>query len=388
MTGRAGKLLPSRPVLADDAGESNPGPLGLGSPDYSSKEDRMNKDKALQIMDNRKKAGALVFARREEVEEISQQYEPVVTVLELDPSHFADVGMGNMYPMKSATNQIADAAGVSFTSNCGTKEKGSWADVKVTQEDGVFTVSGDYAIVGWAQGQRLKPDGKTRLSSVREYEFNVVDRANLDFISDAEKSDRKRYRGLAQARKHLLELKKFATQRASTGAQLAVIRELAGVPTAFKKDQIDKPMLFSQIIESNKYKVDMARELMQSSDGRQAVANSLFGTTQNLYGGGSAQIEQPRDVSPEKENEDMTYSGGEESFEDGWEEPQKQEESDPKENLLTKLEEYMHSGMMPPKGLQQISAAIDNPEAYSVEDLQDLVDRAHNAYQKRTGGAA
>ena len=352
----------------------------------------MDKNKALQIMEQRKKSGALVFARREEVEEISQQYEPVVTVLELDPSHFADVGQGNMYPMKSATNQIADAAGVSFTTNCGTKEKGSWAGVKVRDEGGLFSVEGDYAVIGWAQGQRLKPDGKTRLSSVREYEFNVVDRANMDFLSDADKQQ-PRYRTIAQARKHLLELKKFATQRASTGAQLAVIRELAGVPTAFKKGEVGKPMLFSQIIESNQYKVDMARELMQTSDGRQAVAGALFGNAQALYGDQAPQQiadGEPRDVSAEAAQQEETpqdNSGGDE-FDDFGDTGQQSEQLDEKSQVALDLEQYLASGQLPQKGVDLIQPAVEDPDAYTLEQLQDLLERAKKAYNRATGGAA
>lgn len=346
----------------------------------------MDKTKALQVIDSNQ-GKALMFARREEIEEVSQQYEPIVTVLQLDSSQFADVGMGNMYPMKSATNQIADASGVSFTTNCGTKEKGSWADVRVHQEkDGSFSVSGDFAIVGWAQGQRLKPDGKLRTSSVREYEFNVVDRANLDFVNDADKpNDRKKYSTLAKARKHLLELKKFATQRASTGAELAVVRELAGVPTAFKKGEVGKPMLFSQIIESNKFKMDVAEKLMKTPDGRQAVAGALFNTTAALYGNQTQQIDgsnpaEPRDVSPETEGEPQSDQWADEP------EPQQTGE-DPRERLVTELEAWLNSNVLSEKGREIVRHAVNNSSEYSVEKLEEYVQKCKAAADNQ-GGAA
>ena len=68
----------------------------------------MQKDKALQIM-TQHQGNSLVYARREEIEEISSQYEPIVTILEFQKDDFAPMGQGNFYPMKSATNRIADA---------------------------------------------------------------------------------------------------------------------------------------------------------------------------------------------------------------------------------------------------------------------------------------
>jgi hypothetical protein len=270
----------------------------------------MDNSKALAIL-NQNAAKGLVFARREEIEAISPQYEPIVTVLEFEPADFIDVGMGNMYPGKAATNRISDATGVSFLRDVGgTREVGSWSSVKVAKQAGGFwQASGEYKVIGTAQGQRLKPDGTPRLSSVREYEFNIVDRANEDFLKDATRDGGPKYASEVAALKHLYEIKKFATQRASTGAELAVVRELVGMPTAFKKDQIAKPMIFSQVVENNRFKVEIMREVMKSPDGRQAVVGALFGAANTLYGPSRAPMALPagadqppeRQVGPEPE---------------------------------------------------------------------------------------
>jgi hypothetical protein len=362
----------------------------------------MDNSKALAILE-KNRGISLVFARREEIEAVSPQYEPIVTVLELSPADFTDVGMGNMYPGKSATNRISDAAGVSFLHNVGgTREVGSWSTVKaVKQAGGFFQAVGEYKIIGVAQGQRLKPDGTPRLSSVREYEFNVVDRANEDFLKDFQKGSQAKYTSEVAALKHLLELKKFATQRASTGAELAVIRELVGMPTAFKADQIGKPLVFSQIVENSHFKVEIAREIMKTPDGRQAVVNALFGTAAALYG------PQPQAALPpgaEKGNADPAESARQVGFEPDEAPPAKQPQSgtdfdfdggepdpfaetEPKvdsevERLQGALAEYIAAGCLRENGKKACQDALDRGET-DVIILRDLVSKAKAAYDAR-----
>lgn len=264
----------------------------------------MDTAKALAII-NQHAGKSLVFASREEVENVSPQYEPVVSMLELSKDDFTDVGLGNMYPGKSATNKIADAAGISFIPGIGgTREEGSWSAVRLFRQPvgdkGFWQAQGVFKVIGVAQGQRLKPDGTPRYSSPREYEFNPVDRANEDFLKDYQENKGK-YISEISALKHLQELKKFATQRASTGAQLAVIRELAGVPTGFKSNQLFtvegkvKPMVFSQTIENSRFKMDIAKEIMKTPDGRQSIAQAMFGSSRALYGpqGQPQQVQAP-----------------------------------------------------------------------------------------------
>ncbi|WP_321991502.1 hypothetical protein [Marispirochaeta aestuarii] len=349
----------------------------------------MQKEKALQLI-TQHQSNSLVFARKEEIEDISPQYEPIVTVLEFQKDDFAPMGGGNFYPMKSATNRIADATGVSFTHNCGTREVGNFHSIKIDQspEGYFYVVDGNYAVIGYAQGQRLKPDGTPRLSSVCEYEFNVVDRANEDFLNDFTKN--KYIKTSIQARKKLLELKKFATRRASTGAELAVIRELAGVPTALKQEQINKPMLFAQVVENNQFKLQIARDLMRTPDGRQSVANAMFGTTQSLFGPQAAQpalttsedetvvSEGHEEVGPEPDEFDDFDDFGNDVV----------TETEERREILHVLEEYFHSGILPKSGRDRVQLALNNDGEYTIEQLRDLLKRCKDVEARRKGGVA
>ena len=340
----------------------------------------MQKNKALQIMAQHQ-GNSLVYARREEIEEISSQYEPIVTILEFQKDDFAPMGGGNFYPMKSATNRIADATGVSFTNNCGTREVGNFHTIEVNQaKDGYFTAVGNYAVVAHAQGQRLKPDGTPRLSSVCEYEFNVVDRANEDFLSDFQ--NKKYIRTAIDARKKLLALKKFATRRASTGAELAVIRELAGVPTALKQDQISKPMLFAQIVENNQFKLQVAKDLMKTADGRQSVAQAMFGTTQALYGP-QGQGDALQRIVDSTEQQEVASLPEPDPFDDFDEPPIAAPELDERQQILQQLEEYLNADILQEKGRAVIGAALKNPDPIPTEKLYEYLEKCKAAQQRR-----
>ena len=260
--------------------------------------------KAIATLASFKNKG-MTFARREDMESVSQQYQPLVTIVEFQPPDFTDMGMGNMYPGKGATNRIGDAAGVSFIEGVGgTREEGSMSSLKLVKtEGGYYQIEGKYTVVGTAQGERLKPDGTPRRSSVCEYGFDVVNRTNAEIVKDQQKAaaDRKLTTELS-CRARLLELQKFAVQRARTGAELAVIRELVGMPTTFKKEQVATgcQMLFSQVIENNRFKLAVLSEVMQTQDGRAAVVQALFGQSRSVFGPGGPQpaidIEPPRQL--------------------------------------------------------------------------------------------
>jgi len=249
--------------------------------------------KAIAALTGFKNKG-MTFARREDLESVSQQYQPLVTIVEFQGQDFTDVGMGNMYPGKSATNRIGDASGVSFLEGVGgTREEGSMSSLKVVKtEGGYYQVEGHYIVIGTAQGERLKPDGTPRRSSLCEYGFDVVNRTNLDIINDQKKpaNERKLETELA-CRGQLLTNQKFSIQRARTGSELGVIRELVGMPTAFKKGQVAEgcQMLFSQVIENNTFKVAVLAEVMRTPDGRAAVVQALFGQSRAVFGPGGPQ---------------------------------------------------------------------------------------------------
>ena len=336
----------------------------------------MEKDKALEII-NQNKANALIYARPEEITAVAPQFEPIVTILQFKKTDFANVGGGNFYPMKSATNRIADAAGISFSENCGTREKGDYSTCPVTvAEDGSFFVSGSFAIIGFAQGSRVKPDGKPRTSSVCEYEFNICDRANLDFIADTKKPS-KSYKTIADARKHVLELKKFSSSRASTGAELKVARELAGIPTAFKETECLKPLIFSQIVENNTWKIAIAQDIMRLPGGAQAMAAQLFGNAAAVYG--------PQDLPAIKELPARNVTGSVTADtlpaapdappeNHDIKEPDLFSEPAPEptdlEAKIIELEEWLNSGLLTkPESVAGIKNLIENPDLEKIDGV-------------------
>jgi len=330
----------------------------------------MENGKALKVIESYAGKG-LVYARKEEIEAVSDQYESIVTVLELSPDEFIPVGEGNYYPLKSATNKISDAAGVSFTENCGTREEGNFGAVEVVKKEGILQVVGDYAVIGWAQGFRLKPDGSRRLSSVCEYVFNIIDRCNLDVFGDK----KGRYTSVADIRKHLLELKKFATQRASTGAEMRVVRELVGMPTAFTQTDTRKPLILSQTVESTKFKVGIAREIMKTPDGRQAVVNALFGTTSALYGPQGGNGKATVDVTPTPQALPESTEEPPIDFEDDipFEEAPEEKKPDPVAEAKTKLQEWLDSDYVQnPKNREGLQDLIDKDDA-TLEELQKVL---------------
>jgi hypothetical protein len=348
------------------------------------------KDKALQVI-NSHQGKSLVYARREEISEISPQYEPIVTAIEYSPDDFDNLG-GNMYLAKSGLNRLSEASGISYTENCGTRESGSFREVEVEFDtQGQFWYAkGSFAIIGWAQGVRIKPDGTERRSSVNEYEFNVVDRANEQFLKDADGN--KYISSKIKAMKKLTEIKKFATQRAKTGAQLGVVRELAAVPTAFKPNQLQQSnhtIVVSQVVESSQYKADIARELMKTPDGRQAVASAVFGNTAKLYGQNA--VEDQRVVSPDIDDDPIIGSAeivedhetdefGD--FEDTPAENQTQENNE-RDRKIVVLEQYLNSGILSPKGCAVVSKALKEIDSQSDEQLDDLIKRCKDQEAKR-----
>jgi hypothetical protein len=173
---------------------------------------------------------------------------------------------GSVMPKKPLTNAIGDAVGVVYTENCGTR-KGP----------------GKYEVIGWAQGRKRMPDGTWKTSKVCEYSFDPEVRSEIDFNTDERKDakDRKYAREIDQ-KKHVLDLRKFSTQRASTGAALMVIRDLANVPTAFKAHEINQPMLFTRIALNTD-------ELLQDPRARAEIVRMAIGAQTEIYG--------PRDVT-------------------------------------------------------------------------------------------
>lgn len=214
-------------------------------------------ENALQLVQKHKSNKDLVFVKEEDLR-TQTMFVPVVTVIHATQDDFHNIS-GNLMPKGYQTDRIGHAAGVKFIAeNCGTRKEG---------ED---------VYVGYAQGEKRLPDGTWLPSSVCEYEFDVNTRAEEDFINDSKK-DKPKYTKEIDKKAHILQLKKFARQRAGTGARLKVIRELVGIPISFKPPEIHKAMVFSRVAPNT----DL---FLSDPELRELAIKAALGASQTIYG--------------------------------------------------------------------------------------------------------
>lgn len=279
--------------------------------------------------------GKLIFTSEEELVD-NGTYKSLVSVIDINPSMFHKI-WPNYYPTKGLSNQIGSAMGIEFLSNV--KIEDVYGDIienadgsKVKKTAGVRCVK---------QGKRRRPDGTWQLSSPCSYVFNWNDRAELDILADAEKEPNKQKyhfpnnpaKQQREQRKHILELKKFADQRASTGAELMVIRELTGMETSFKEADIKKgQIVVSQIVESDslqkakaKAQIDNIRLGGQSANNINDAAMLLTGNNPEVEKEFDEKFDRPDNKSAtskeefEKQNPQVNNNSGEVSKRDTFE---------------------------------------------------------------------
>jgi hypothetical protein len=207
------------------------------------------KQKALKIISAT--PGAISFVNTQELETQSL-FVPVVTILKASVDDFHNLKGGAKMPKSYYTNQIAEATGVNIT------------DVRVQK-------TGEYIWQGHAEGDRRMPDGTMRHGS-GEYEFDAEKRAEEDWLSKPDD-----YKSEISKRKHVLEYARFGMQRASSGARLALIRYLAGIPTGFNQDNIQKAMIFCRVDRN----VD---GILTDPQMREAIINHALGATEQVFG--------------------------------------------------------------------------------------------------------
>lgn len=197
-----------------------------------------------------------------------------VVVIPISIDMFHNMGGGNFYPDKGLTNTIAHGSGIEFLSSI--RMNDTYGD-EVIHPDGTKTrkATGKECT---KQGRKMKPDGSWQPSSPCPYEFNYVDRAELDLIGKNVTD--------IQKRKKILELKKFATQRASTGSELVVIRELLGTTTSFSKQEIELgSIVVSRIEKTEELQAELALADVESRRNGGAIAGRISETTALLTGG-------------------------------------------------------------------------------------------------------
>lgn len=214
--------------------------------------------KALELIESHEAAQDLVFVRPEDLKTQSM-FLPEVVVIKSTIDDYHDLKTGQYMPKGHQTDRIGEAAGIAFLDkNCGTRTE---------------LVDSNTAYVGFAQAKKRMPDGTWRTSSICEYEFNPVMRAEEDILKDT----KGKYKTEKDKKLAVLNYKKFGRQRASTGARLRVIRELTGMQTSFKRDQLQKSMVFCRIAINT----DL---LLADPKTREVALEAALGVTKQIYG--------------------------------------------------------------------------------------------------------
>lgn len=250
-------------------------------------------NKALAIIDKARTDGALVYAPQNL--DCPPLYKAEATIIKARPDEFFNI-QGKYMPSKAVVDRIGEAAGVDFiAANCGVKTESRDDDI------GKRTV-----FVGFAQGRARLPDGSWRQSSIEEYEFDPLLRAQLDG------------KGEPDTRRKYLENVKVGRQRASTGARVRVIRQITGMPVTFTQADIARPLVFSRIVQNTDY-------ILGTKEGRVMAIAAATGLSAQMYGAKEAGLEagpgpaaepatdEPRDVTHSAEEADF---GGDDFDED------------------------------------------------------------------------
>jgi hypothetical protein len=262
-------------------------------------EENGNVTKALTVLKDAVKAGALAFVTKEDCMAVTPLYKPEITVIQLrlpadKNDQNADVYniSGKYMPKREIVDRIGEATGLIFIhEGCKT-----WTE---TYDDDIAGKRMVY--VSEQQAKKRMSDGSWRTSSVQAYEFDPVMRAMLDYNvtelnAQTKQTKNKWGKTLAQT---ILEYTKVARQRAETGARLRVIRELTNMPTAFSAEDAAKPLVFGRFAQNTDY-------ILQTREGRaMASAQALGVDVASLFGGRKISPEE-NEIAPAVETEQRT----------------------------------------------------------------------------------
>lgn len=304
---------------------------------------------------------AVSFVRQEDLD-TQGMFLPVVSVVPITPADVHQLGGGSLMPKSHHVNRMGEAAGVNVTS------------VEVTHPS-------PYVWVAKAHGTKRMPDGSMR-EGEGEYSFDAEKYAELDFLKD----EKGRYTSDASKRIHLLEYAKFGHQRASSGARLALIRFFCKCPTAFKRDDMPRAMIFAR--------VDLNTDgLLQAPEMREAAIAHAVGATRTLFGPAQAMVDQAaagmRNITPATDTTGQAAGGSEPAEEDPFADAAQPivEEETPEQKARQALEEWLlHEAVAKhAKAPAAIRALLARQDA-KIEELNDMLAKCRALAGKR--GAA
>lgn len=275
------------------------------------------------------KGKALIFTTQEEQIQ-NKLYKTLNTVITINESMFHIMGTSKKplyYPKKELTNQIGAAMGIEFSPSIIIQE--IYGDIQINP-DGSRTqkISGVKCI---KQGKRRRPDGTWQPSSPCVYAFIWEDRAEEQILLDEDNVGQTWPDGNTKAkynfpndparekrtrRKLLLDLKKFAYQRASTGSELMVIRELTGMQTAFTPAEIKMgSIVCSQIVKSDHYQAKEAQARIDNirlggieAEKANEAANLLTGSTTDVAAEFNNKFQRPEKEAPKAAPESFKHT--------------------------------------------------------------------------------
>ncbi|HXK36401.1 MAG TPA: hypothetical protein VJ553_02370 [Candidatus Paceibacterota bacterium] len=302
------------------------------------------RNRALKIIEANK--GCISYVRPEDLL-TADLFIPIVTaILPVKQEFHEFIPNIGIMPKVPLMNRIREAAGVNITRT----------DTAQESED---------VWVATSYGEKRMPDG-TMLQDNAVYEFSAKTRAERDYIKKPDD-----YKTDIAKRKHLLDLRLFGRSKAETGAQLRLIAKLAKIDRSFKTEA---DLLRGMIL----WRVDRNVNGVLADPGlRQAALGQMLGATDAVFG--------PLNVAPlgiEMKQEEATapVAAEQPAPVDPWDE--KPPEPDPVAVAKDQLRSYLQKAM-PAKGVSEINAMLDNPEA-TLQDVSLLIDRCESYLQKRS----
>lgn len=287
----------------------------------------MDKNNALAVIEQHKNDGALVFINENDLNPQSL-FKTMTTKIPAVRTDFHDKPInGEMMPKAHHLQRIAEAAGITFDTKDIIKNETSWT-VTVT------------AI-------RRGPDG-IMYHVDASYDYDWVDR---------EKDGPK----------------KFALQRAETGAQLRAIRKILGLPVTFNQENFLRVVVVCRVVADTD-------KLLEDPEMRKAAIEIATNGAASIYG--------PKDVTPEREAiaaPEVTAEPVEDNDDFATFD---QAPEDARKALHVQLEDWLLAEpVASSKDASTMIRELIAKEDATVEEMQALIDRCKKYAAKKSGVA-
>jgi len=235
-----------------------------------------------------------VYINWDLIKELPEEFEPVVTEIKIDiKKDFSDIGNGNYMPKPELMYKIAEAAGISGGDKSLYEPIIEEIDInpmlcKSIEDEPLFRkMTVGYRVTKYAT--RIQEDGTPLRSSPCTCAFHVWNRClelweKEEVYTEGYTKKGKypnKYDSKFKRKSHFASEMKFAQAKAETKSYLKAIRELAGLMTGYRQeDLISGRLSFVKIRRSHgSIKMETAARLAALSQGKQLEApepNLLF----------------------------------------------------------------------------------------------------------------